>query len=334
MQENLAFRASSSKIKVAFVYMPCDGLTENYFFTTSYHFFMNSLRKNPDIDVSYFKSGETFDAMKLEKKFDVILLYENSLTPCNPNELKNIKKIGIPVVARVGDLHNSKKFDIEESHEKYGITAYFGYQHEDYFYQYYPRKFDYQTIVFGLEPSLYENLLPFSKRIKNKILNSGAVGNLKLFSKIFNQFRNPDNALNHYKLRTLCNKLSFVDYTNTLQHEYIGDKYPLLLQKYQSSIAATTANFTTKYLEIPAAGCLSFMEVTNQNHASFLNFIDGKNAIFINERNYEEKFKEFLESTDNPEWEQIANSGREHVLKNFGNDTAVKSLVELFKKIL
>ena len=325
---------NSKKIRVAFVYMPCDGLTENYFFTTSYNFFMNSLQRNSDIEVSYIQSGKSFDAMRLEKNFDVILLYENSFTPCNPNELKNIKKLGMPVVAKVGDLHNSKNFDISESHEKYGITSYFGYQHEDNFYKYYPKKFDYTTIVFGLETSLYQNLLPFSKRIKKRILNSGAVGNTKFLSKLFNQFKNPDNALNHYKLRTLCNKLSYVDYTNTLQHEFVGDKYPLLLQKYQSAIAATTANYTQKYLEIPAAGCLSFMEVTDENHANYLNFKDGKSAIFVNERNYQQKFEEFLESSDDPIWEQIANSGRNHVLNNYNNDLAVESLVNLFKKIM
>ena len=325
---------NSKKIRVAFVYIPCDGLTENYFFTTSYNFFMNSLQRNSDIEVSYIQSGKSFDAMRLEKNFDVILLYENSFTPCNPNELKNIKKLGIPVVARVGDLHNSKNFDISESHEKYGITSYFGYQHEDNFYKYYPKKFDYTIIVFGLETSLYQNLLPFAKRIKKRILNSGAVGNTKFLSKLFNQFKNPENALNHYKLRTLCNKLSYVDYTSTLQHEFVGDKYPLLLQKYQSAIAATTGNYTQKYLEIPAAGCLSFMEVTDKNHANYLNFKDGENAIFVNERNYQQKFEEFLESSDDPIWEQIANSGRNHVLNNYNNDLAVESLVNLFKKII
>ena len=96
---------------------------------------MNSLQRNSDIEVSYIQSGKSFDAMRLEKNFDVILLYENSFTPCNPNELKNIKKLGIPVVAKVGDLWNSKNFDISESHEKYGITSYFGYQHKDNFYK-------------------------------------------------------------------------------------------------------------------------------------------------------------------------------------------------------
>ena len=67
----------------------------------------------------------------------------------------------------------------------------------------------------------------------------GSSKNTKFLSKIFNRF-NSDSALYHYKLRTLCNKLSYVDYTSTLQHEFVGDKYPLLLQKYQSAIAATT----------------------------------------------------------------------------------------------
>ena len=106
------------------------------------------------------------------------------------------------------------------------------------------------------------------------------------------------------------------------------------MQKYQSAIAATTGNYTQKYLEIPAAGCLSFMEVTDKNHANYLNFKDGENAIFVNERNYQQKFEEFLESSDDPIWEQIANSGRNHVLNNYNNDLAVESLVNLFKKII
>ena len=50
--------------------MPCDGLTKNYFFTTSFHFFMNALKRNSEIEVSYFQSEQTFDVMKLENFFD------------------------------------------------------------------------------------------------------------------------------------------------------------------------------------------------------------------------------------------------------------------------
>ena len=63
-----------------------------------------------------------------------------------------------------------------------------------------------------------------------------------------------------------------------------------------ASIAATTINYTTKYFEIPAAGCLSFMEVNNLNGAEKLGFKDFENSVFINEQNYEKKFNEFLET--------------------------------------
>ena len=151
---------------------------------------------------------------------------------------------------------------------------------------------------------------------------------------VFDGIRNPENALHHYKLRTKCNKLNYVDYTPTLQHEYVGDKYPLLLEKYMASIAATTINYTTKYFEIPAAGCLSFMEVNNLNGAEKLGFKDFENSVFINEQNYEKKFNEFLESVNDPKWENIAKSGHEHVMKNLTNDNAVESLLLLIKKII
>ena len=321
-----------SKIRIAFIYSPCETLTKNYFFTTSYHFFMTALKRYPEIDITYFPVKNTFDALDLKGKFDAILLFENRCH-CVPEKIINIKKSGIPVIVRVGDLHNSYKYDTDDFHEKFNVSAYFGYQHEKNFYQYFPKNYEYQVVLYGLEPSLYKNLVPFSQRISKKILNSGAVGNTKYLSRIFNKIRNPDNALYHYKLRTLCNKLLYVDYTPTLEHEYVGDKYPILLQKYCASIAATTINYTAKYFEIPAAGCVSFMEVNDINGAAKLGFIDSENSIFINQNNYAKKFEEYLETFDDPKWEHIAKSGTEHVMKNLTNDNATDSLLSLIKKI-
>ena len=321
-----------SKIRIAFIYSPCETLTKNYFFTTSYHFFMTALKRYPEIDITYFPVKNTFDALDLKGKFDTILLFENRCY-CVPEKIINIKKSGIPVIVRVGDLHNSYKYDTGDFHEKFNVSAYFGYQHEKNFYQYFPKNYEYQVVLYGLEPSLYKNLVPFSQRISKKILNSGAVGNTKSLSRIFNKIRNPDNALYHYKLRTLCNKLPYVDYTPTLEHEYVGDKYPILLQKYCASIAATTINYTAKYFEIPAAGCVSFMEVNDINGAEKLGFIDSENSIFINQNNYAKKFEEYLETFDDPKWEHIAKSGTEHVMKNLTNDNATDSLLSLIKKI-
>jgi len=118
----------------------------------------------------------------------------------------------------------------------------------------------------------------------------------------------------------------------SLGHEYIGDKYSLLLQKYCAAIAATTDIYTMKYFEMPAAGCLTFMEVNDSNYAKDLGYRDNESAIFINEKNYENKFEEYISDVNNPKWELIANSGREHAIKNFNNDVGVNSLVNFFKE--
>lgn len=194
------------------------------------------------------------------------------------------------------------------------------------FYKYFPKELKYKTIVHGLESSLYQNVRPFKERIKDRILNSGVTapdglrGHL-LFSR--------DSRWQFYHLRTLCNRLPYVDYTLTLKHEYVGDRYPELLNKYRAAIAATTTNPTIKYWEIPAAGCLTFMEVTEQNQASLLGHKDAETAVFIDEHNYKRRFEEYLADPDNPKWERIAQAGREYTMQNFNNDRAVEQLFEL-----
>lgn len=323
------------KIKVAFIFhKSLEYLTGHFFAMGQYHFFMEALKRNERINIEYIKTDDILDAEDL-KKFDIILLWNNYYHGM-PKEIKDIDKLDIPVISQIGDPHGIKKFDPKfEYHKKFKIDFYFGFVPEEYFYEYYPRKFEYKTIIYGLEPRIYEAIKPFKDRIKNKILNSGATGNTKIISRIINNIRNPEsNSLKHYKLRTLCNKLPYVQYTTTLEHEYIGDKYTLLLQQYSAAIAATTYYPTRKYLEIPASGCLTFMEITKKNRGEFLGFIDGENSIFINEQNYKEKFSEYLNDVNNPKWERIANNGREYVLKNLNNDVAANSLIDLMEKLL
>ena len=75
------------------------------------------------------------------------------------------------------------------------------------------------------------------------------------------------------------------------------------------------------------------MEITKENRGNYLGFIDGETAIFINKKNYQEKFEEFLNDAKNPKWEKIANAGRDFAFKNFNNDRAVESLIEIFHKM-
>ena len=76
------------------------------------------------------------------------------------------------------------------------------------------------------------------------------------------------------------------------------------------------------------------MEVTGKNKCEYVGFQDGKNAIFINENNYRDKFEEFISEPDNPKWEKISNAGRKFVMEEMNNDKAVESLVDLMRKVI
>lgn len=307
-------------------------LSGKHFDNCYYNFFMKALQRNSEISVKNFPTGNIFDAEILKERFDAILLFGNADFGM-PKEIKNIEKLEIPVISRSADPRDAKKS--KKNHSRWKIDYYFHFHSERFFHELYPKKFKYKTIFYGVEPLLFQNLHPFSDRIKNKILNSGNVGNLHFFSRIINDIRDP--KWNNYRckvLRTKCNNLSYVDYTLTQNHEYINDKYPLLLQKYRAAIAADTYSPVIKYWEIPAAGCLTFMEISEKNNGNYIGFKDNETAIFINEKNYQEKFLEYLSDKENKKWETIAKAGNEFALKKFNNDTGVKSLVELIKTLL
>ena len=320
------------KIKVAFIYKASNiFMTGKHFDNNYYNFFLKALPRNKNIEVTNFTEEEKFDIEKLENKFDVILLWQNNEfgTP----DLINIKNSKIPVITRCADpreIEITKKY-----HKKWKIDYYFHFWPESFFHSFLPKNFKYKSIIYGLESSLYKNTTPFEDRIKNKILNSGAIGNTKLLSKIINDIKNPKwNAYRVYYLRTIINNLPYVDYFPTLQNEFVGDKFPLLLQKYQASVAASTTNPVAKMWEIPAAGCMTFLEVNEKNKADFVGFKNNENAVFINEENYKEKFQEYLENVEDTKWRNIAEKGRKFVIDNLNNDKAVESLVELMQRAI
>lgn len=326
-------------IRVAFIFRSCPSLTPNYFFTSLYNFFFKALKRNNEIEVTYFQSDKIFDATKLKGKFDVILLPDNQNNTGDksiPDKIIGLEKLSIPIICKPGDLHDALRFDPMYYHEKYNIDAYFEMAPPDYFYKYYPKKFKFKTVFIGLEPTLYKNPTLFENRIKNKILNSGNVGNLNPLSRIITKIRQKGRPSNYdfYTLRTLCNKLSYVDYTPTLMHDFIGDRYPLLLQQYQASIAASTLGPTRKYLEIPSAGCLTFMEITEKNQGAYLGYKDNETVIVINKQNYKQKFEEYLSDPDNQKWKEIAESGRNYSISNLSNDNGVNQLIDLIKEMI
>ena len=146
--------------------------------------------------------------------------------------------------------------------------------------------------------------------------------------------RKINSALYFYKLRTMCNELDYVDYAGMKNNFYINEDYPEYLSRYCSAIATGTIYPVIKFFEIPAAGCLTFMEITEKNHGKYLGFEDNKSAIFINEKNYKEKFEKYLADPQDEKWEKIANAGKAHSLSSANNDTAVEHLVEIMQELI
>ena len=325
------------KIKTAFIYKPSNPyMSKTAWATTYYHFFMNALNRHPELEMSYFPAEKKFDASKLRDKFDIILLWENHPWG-SPDELIGIEYLDIPVICRINDAHDAKIKGKIEYHEKYKIDHYFGYLPDRFFHKYYPKNFKYKEIFYGVEPKLYENITPFSKRIKEKILCSGAAASTKLTTQLFERiirFRGETSMFKHYKLRTMSIKLPYVDYTTTLDHKYVNDNYPKLLAQYCTSITSHSLYPVIKYWESTASNCLTFMEITDKNGADILGFKNNETAIFINEKNYEQKYEEYLSDPNNPKWEEIANAGHDYTMKNLTNDNAVESLIDIMKELI
>jgi len=324
------------KIRIAVIYRKeMEFLSPTFRDNTLYYFFKHALNRNQRLDVEFFLAEKKFDIKILKNNFDVILLPDNRF-PHIPTELLNIEETNIPVISRTGDPHHIKKYNKLQIHESHKIKYYFGPLTEDYFHKFFPKEIKFKFIMAGLESDLYNSIKPFDDRISNKILNTGNIGNIKIKSRIANAILNPKmSSWYFYKLRTLCNQFPHVDYSGMSQNSYIHEDYPSYVSGYKSAIAASTYYAVIKYLELTAAGCLTFMEVSEKNHdAKILGFEDYKNAIFINEKNYKEKFNEFLHNKDNPEWKKIANAGRTHTLTNLNNDKMVESLIELIEEII
>ena len=326
----------NKKIRVAVIYKRSYiFLTGNHFDNTTYHLFMLALKRNKKLDVTYFPSEHSFDTSKLRGKFDIILIPNNN-TDGTPDQLIGIDKLNIPVISKTGDPHLAKQYNQQSFHSKFKIDYYFGLQPKEYFHKFYPSNFEYKEIFWGVEASLFQNLKPFKDRIKHHILNSGNVGKSNLKSRLANKILNPKKSSWYfYNLRSKCNCLSYVDYAGTKNSKYINDDYVEYLSRYQASIAAATYWTPIKYAEIPASGCLTFMEMTDKNEGKrVLKYKDDETGIFINENNYKEKFEEFLNDPKNPKWEKIASAGRNFTLENYNNDNGATLLVELMESLL
>ena len=313
---------------------------------TPHYFFMHALCRNKKLDVDYVPAEHKVDVSSLHKDHDVVLIAH--FEPAVVVALSGIENSSIPVIAFAGDPHRIKKHDMLAYHKKHDMLAYHKKLKVDYcfdkyassaFYKYYPKHYKYEAIPFGVEPSLYSNLRPYDDRLYDKIAISGIIEHdLDFVRKVYWRcIRRASPVLlpgYHYRLRTICNALPYTIHTQRIQPGQGTRDLPAVLSRYRAAIAATTTFPTIKYMETPAAGCLTFMEITEENDGQYLGYEDGKTAIFINEHNYECKFKEFLENPLDQEWERIAQAGQKYTLEHLTNDNATDKLFLLMRKVI
>ena len=134
------------KIRVTFIYKDCLSLSKDNFFTQHRNLLLNALKRNNQIEMNYVLTEDTFDIDKIKGKTDIILLYEdqNMYANCVPDDLEKIKDSNIPVIVKIGDPWDAKKYDAKAHQEKYKIDGYFGTYDSDFFYKYYPKSFNYK----------------------------------------------------------------------------------------------------------------------------------------------------------------------------------------------
>ena len=72
---------------------------------------------------------------------------------------------------------------------------------------------------------MYESVTPFKDRITNRILNSGAIGNLSLYSRLTNKFKKPVDGNPFYGSRwagilTIINKHNNINNSSSAKFIY------------------------------------------------------------------------------------------------------------------
>ena len=325
----------NKKIKVALIYKKSYNYFQpDHFDKTTADFFLKAFERNKELDIKYYPCEKNFDVLKIKNECDVILLPNNRADGA-PDKLENIETVSMPVISRTGDPHWAKKYNQVEFMEKNKIDFVFSSHPDSYIYKFYPKHINHKTIIYGLEKQLYEKVNPFKERVKDKILCTGATGKTNIKSRVANAILNPKRSGWHfYKLRTLCTKLPYVEYSRIKNGKYPDDDYATYLTRFRASIAATTFYPTLKYWENAAAGCLTFMEITEKNDGEFIGFKNNESAIFINENNYQRKFQEFLSDPDNQKWEEIADTGREFAMNELNNDKAVEEIIEVINELI
>ncbi len=246
---------------------------------------------------------------------------------------------GIPKLRNIDALDGLKIVSINDAHScdakgKNGKTRkemlfeigydYCYYQHTpEYFKKFYPEVENYWWVPIGFDSRLYADVKPFRDRASSHSLLTGIVGD------------------GMYYFRKQCEKHPHVQYIAPGSYEgkkyrkkgHDGDGYKFMLENYKFAIASgyQPAN---KYYEIPAAGCLCVAHMDEANGCEIMGFTNKKNALFINDSNYEDVLSDLIYNSDNEKLAEIADNGRKFAFENFTHEKCVERLINHIKEVL
>jgi len=95
-----------------------------------------------------------------------------------------------------------------------------------------------------------------------------------------------------------------------------GSRYAEFISKWAGALAMCEYYAVPKYLEMPLAGCLTFMEHTQD--AVDIGFKDFETCVYVNQENFLERTQDFLNHME--EYRSIAEAGRNLVANNYPAD--------------
>lgn len=313
------------KLKIAVLYRKSNPFLSGHYYNNNVHrFVMQDLPRNDRVEVSFFGYDNFLDCRFL-KNFHVMLIVTYPHGQLEGSNLLYLGDVKIPKLTISPDCHLMSNTWTTKCRQC-GIKTAIWEHASEWYDKNGPDDMEYHQIIFGLlDQEVYQLKNDnFNKRISDKILLTGDCGGDRPKTIKWRAY---------YMLRRACRELPFVEYLGRGERT-TNDNYPKLLKSYRASIAASTKYTVSKYVEIPAARTLSFMEVSDINNYEKLGFVDRETAVFINEKNYREVFQEYFDTIDDPKWERIAEAGRVHVLENFRADVQVNKLVDImFRKM-
>jgi len=174
--------------------------------------------------------------------------------------------------------------------------------------------------------SIFETDIGWDSR-KDKILLSGWIGRSYPLRNIISKYASTMDG------KDLIDTLKHKGYTRESQEGIVtGKAYYDRLKSYKGAVVTTLfapVNYhVAKYLEIPACGCVPFMEYTPDIH--FLGFVDGINCILIDKHNFRQK----LVLINSDQAIVIANNARELVRKRHLHSHRARTIISTITNML